>query len=72
MTHAVEGKNIYGVTVATMVAQGPIPTNALPLRIGADSSGGSRFRGTIDEPRVYGRALTAGEIFALYRETNCQ
>ena len=41
--------------------------NRLPLRIGADSDGGSGFIGLIDEVRVYRRALLAAEIQALLK-----
>ena len=43
----------------------PIAPNALPLRIGADSNGGSRFLGDIARARVFGRALSADEVAAL-------
>ena len=39
-----------------------ISTNKLPMRIGADSNGGSRFIGRIARTRVFSRALTAKEI----------
>ncbi len=42
-----------------------ITSNALPVRIGADSDGGSRFQGDIARVRVYGRALTEEEVAAL-------
>ena len=45
-----------------------MPTNALPLHIGADSAGNTRLSGVIDEPRIYNRALTANEILAIYRD----
>ncbi len=45
---------------------GPKP---LPLRIGADSNGESRFIGDIDRARVFGRALKGDEI-ALLAETS--
>jgi hypothetical protein len=41
-----------------------LTVNELPLRIGADSHGGSRFLGEIDRACVYGRALSADEIAA--------
>ncbi|MGQ9589879.1 MAG: LamG-like jellyroll fold domain-containing protein [Planctomycetota bacterium] len=44
----------------------PIAANDLPLRIGADSHGGSRFLGEIARARVFARALGAEEIRALY------
>jgi hypothetical protein len=44
-----------------------LATNSLPLRIGADSDGGSRFRGKIARARVFSRALSRDEIAALAR-----
>ena len=41
--------------------------NELPLRIGADSEGGSRFKGDIASARIFGRALSHDEIAALGR-----
>ena len=49
-------------TIATTVA---IPTNALPVRIGAASDGGSLFSGLIDEVEVFNRALSQAEIQAI-------
>ena len=46
-------------------SEGPFPpltTTDVPLRIGADSSGGSCFAGRIRRAAVYRRALTAEEI----------
>ncbi len=42
-----------------------IPTNALTLRIGAASDGGSRFTGQIDEVELFNRALSEAEIQAV-------
>jgi len=42
-----------------------ITTNALPLRIGADSDGHNQFLGMIRRARVFGRALKPAEIAAL-------
>lgn len=42
-----------------------LPVNAHPWRVGVASDGGSRFRGTIVQPRVIGRALSAEEIAQL-------
>lgn len=39
-----------------------VATNTLPLRIGADSEGQNRFLGEMADPRIYNRALNAGEI----------
>jgi len=63
---------INGNLAGTLARAAAIPANALPLRIGADSTGANRFTGTIDEPRVFGRELTAAEISALYHEVRCQ
>jgi hypothetical protein len=46
-----------------------IPVNTRPLRIGADSGGGSLFNGTIDEPRIFSRALGQAEILTLFQTT---
>jgi len=43
-----------------------VPTNTVPLHIGADSAGGHLFTGIIDEVRLYDRALTFDEIVAIY------
>ena len=42
--------------------------NDLPVRIGADSNGGSRFIGDIADVRIYKRALTAEEIAAAAKQ----
>ncbi len=44
-----------------------IVPNRLPVRIGADSHGGSRFVGDIARARIFGRALAVEEIPALTR-----
>ncbi len=46
----------------------PITANDLPLRIGADSQGGSRFLGDIALARIFSRTLDAGEVEALFRQ----
>lgn len=45
-----------------------LATNALPLRIGADSDGGSRFKGEIASARIFSRALSSDEVAALFRK----
>jgi hypothetical protein len=61
----------------TLAAEAPVngaqvPTNGLPVRIGADSGGGSPFPGIIDEVRLFNRALTDAEVSLLYRQaTGC-
>jgi len=44
---------------------GAIRVNPLPLRIGADSSGGTRFIGDIGRASVFDRALAPAEVKAL-------
>jgi hypothetical protein len=46
----------------------PIAANDLPLRIGADSRGGSRFAGDVARARVFARALGPDEIRALHED----
>jgi hypothetical protein len=45
--------------------RGNITPSDLPLRLGADSEGQSRFVGLIDDVRIYRKALGAEEIGAL-------
>jgi hypothetical protein len=42
-----------------------VATNNLPLRIGADSEGQTRFLGELADPRIYSRALRPDEIARL-------
>ena len=54
---------INGQVVASRPAVGPMVPSTLPLTIGlADGFG---FQGLIDEPAVYNRALSQGEIQAI-------
>ncbi|HXT27825.1 MAG TPA: LamG-like jellyroll fold domain-containing protein, partial [Vicinamibacterales bacterium] len=53
---------INGVQVAATAAAGSIQTSTMPLRIGGNSIWGEYFKGTIDEVRIYNRALPATEI----------
>lgn len=57
---------INGALDSSLPSSITIPTNNLPLRIGADSSGGNLFNGLIDEVTIYNRALTAEEIGSIY------
>jgi len=57
-----------GVLIASKTTTvAAVPTAMLPLRIGADSTGANRFSGVIDEPRIFGRALSAAEIQDIYQ-----
>ena len=53
-----------GMQVASLAHTGPLGTSPNPLQIGGDSLFGQYFQGTIDEVRVYNRALSALEIQA--------
>jgi len=58
---------VNGVLVAETPAVGHVPVNMLPVRIGADSGGGSPFPGIIDEPRIFNRGLTDAEVRGLFQ-----
>jgi len=62
---ATEAVFIDGVLAGSKPRTGPIPTTTLAVRIGADSSGKSRFAGLIDEVILYDRALGAQELAAI-------
>ena len=53
---------LNGVQVASTGVAGPIATSTGVVRIGGNSLWGEYFRGTIDEVRVYNRALSGSEI----------
>jgi len=61
-----------------LAAERPTPLTAItvnnhPVRIGADSNGGSLTVGIIDEPRIFNRGLSAAEVAQLHwQTTNCQ
>jgi hypothetical protein len=58
---------VDGRFVSREIQPGPLPTNALPLKIGsAYPYYGNYFRGIIDELSVYNRALTGSEIQTIY------
>lgn len=56
---------LNGALDGTLATTAAIPANALPLRIGAASDGGSLFNGLVDEVEVLNRALTQTEIQAI-------
>lgn len=53
---------VNGAQVSSRAQTGQIPTSTSALQIGGDTIYGQYFRGTIDEVRVYQRALSAAEI----------
>ena len=53
---------VNGAQVSQQVLSGSIAASALPLHIGGNGVWGEWFNGTIDEVRVYNRALSSGEI----------
>ena len=69
------GQNLYlyvnGALVATQNETGHVPdaNSGRNLIIGETNGGGDNFPGTIDEVRVYNRALSPQEIWQLYNGT---
>ncbi|PKH40185.1 Glucose/arabinose dehydrogenase, beta-propeller fold [Nocardioides alpinus] len=53
---------VNGTQVATRNQAGTLVTSTGALRIGGNAVWGEWFAGTIDDVRVYGRALTAAEV----------
>ena len=53
---------VNGTQVSSRAQTGTMATSSNPLQIGGDSLFGQYFRGSIDEVRVYNRALSATEI----------
>lgn len=62
---------INGVPAGSKASSTPIPTNTLPLRLGAAANGSNRLTGMIDEARIFSRELSASEILDLYQEIRC-
>jgi len=50
------------LVLAVMPLSGQVPNNPLPLRIGADQTGGNVFRGKVAVVRLYGRGLSEAEV----------
>ncbi len=58
---------VDGVSDGTYSWSGTIPTNSLPVRIGADSTGvANRFVGWIDEVEIFSRGLSQAEIQGIH------
>ncbi|MBK8784602.1 MAG: tandem-95 repeat protein [Anaerolineales bacterium] len=57
---------INGVLESSLPANVAIATNNLPLTIGAQSDNSRYYQGSMDEVRVYNRALTIDEVQTLF------
>ena len=57
---------VNGAAEGTVDFAGPIATNDLALGIGAQADGTSKLNGSLDDVRLYNRALGDTEIAALY------
>jgi len=55
---------VNGVQVASLTVAGPMSASDGPVRIGGNTVWDEWFAGTIDDVRIYDRALAAGEIQA--------
>ena len=53
---------VNGILSSSKTVSGAVQSNANPLRIGGNYPYGQFFEGSIDEVRVYNRALSQGEI----------
>jgi len=53
---------VDGVNVASRRTSTALSTSSLPLFIGGNALWGEYFKGTIDEVRIYNRALSDGEV----------
>ena len=58
---------VNGTNVGSGTLNGAIAANTKPLWIGIRGDGQRAFDGSIDEVRIYDRALSAGEVDALYQ-----
>jgi hypothetical protein len=59
---------VDGRIVLKTAASGAMGASALALRVGAATTGGGEFNGYIDEVAMFGAALPASEIRALYQQ----
>jgi hypothetical protein len=55
---------VNGALKSTRTATGAMPTSTKPLKIGGNAVWGEFFKGSIDDVRVYSRALSATELKA--------
>ena len=56
---------VNGVQESSLAANIAIVANGVPLSLGAESNGGRKFKGALDQVRVYNRALSAQEVAGL-------
>ena len=73
MTHDGSFDKIYmnGVEVASKAVTGGLNSTTHPLGMGYNAvDGGNYLDGSLDEVRLYNKALTAAEVLALYNEQN--
>ncbi len=69
---SVSGLSLYinGVVGCSGASAGVLANNTGTLTIGGDTANGGRwFDGSIDDVRIYNRALSASEVMALYQNT---
>ncbi len=57
---------VNGTSVGTITIQASIPTSTNTFRIGDSGDAVRSFNGTIDETRIYNRALSPAEVTTLY------
>lgn len=75
MTHDGTNDKIYfnGEVVATKAVDGALNSTSHPLGIGYNPvDGGNYFEGSLDEVRIYNRALSDAEVAALYAEQSVE
>ena len=59
---------VDGVSAGSVAGTGALKTSGQALFMGRNGSGGDNFKGTIDDVRLYNRALSATEIQNVYGE----
>jgi hypothetical protein len=61
---------VNGASVASAALTGPATITTNPLYVGSWNGGNEFFAGTIDEPAVYGKVLSAAQVRAHYDAAN--
>jgi hypothetical protein len=62
---------LNGNSEATTSTSGTFAQNTADLRLGAYWAGSAFLNGSIDQVRIFNKALSAGEVTTLYNETAC-